>query len=138
MDRLILAVYSALLAAVVVLGGPWWLARMATSGRYRAGLAGRLGVIPSGLGEAVAGRRVVWLHAVSVGEVMAATELVRELRARLPQWVIAVSTTTETGQRLARERFSGTPVFYMPLDFKWVVRRYLKVLHPSLIILMES
>jgi 3-deoxy-D-manno-octulosonic-acid transferase len=135
---LVLAIYSALLAAVVVLGAPWWLVRMATSGRYRAGLAGRLGVIPKGLGEAVARRRVIWLHAVSVGEVMAASELVRELRARLPEWVIAISTTTETGQRLARERFSGTPVFYMPLDFRFVVRRYLKVLHPSLIILMES
>jgi 3-deoxy-D-manno-octulosonic-acid transferase len=135
---LVLAIYSALLAAVVVLGAPWWLVRMATSGRYRVGLAGRLGVIPKGLGEAVARRRVIWLHAVSVGEVMAASELVRELRARLPEWVIAISTTTETGQRLARERFSGTPVFYMPLDFRFVVRRYLKVLHPSLIILMES
>jgi len=50
---LVLAVYSALLAAVVVLGAPWWLARMATSGRYRAGLSGRLGVIPAGLGESV-------------------------------------------------------------------------------------
>ena len=138
MDGLVLAVYSVLLAAVVVLGAPWWLARMATSGRYRAGLAGRLGVIPSGLSEAVAGRKVVWLHAVSVGEVMAASELVRELGARLPEWVIAFSTTTETGQRLARERFANSPVFYLPLDFAFVVRRYLKVLHPTLIILMES
>ena len=135
---LILAIYSALLGAVLVLGLPWWLARMTTSGRYRAGLAGRLGVIPKGLSEAVAGRKVVWLHAVSVGEVMAASELVRELRARLPGWVIAVSTTTETGQRLARERFTDSPVFYLPLDFAFVVRRYLQMLHPSLLILMES
>lgn len=134
---MILAVYSALLAAVLVVGAPWWLARMATSGRYRAGLPGRLGVIPAGLREAVRGRRVIWLHAVSVGEVTAATELVRELRVRLPEWVIAVSTTTETGQRLARERF-GEPVFYLPLDFKFVIRRYLRVLHPNLLILMES
>jgi 3-deoxy-D-manno-octulosonic-acid transferase len=141
-----LAVYSALLAAVLVVGAPWWLARMATSGRYRAGLPGRLGVVPAGLREAVRGRRVVWLHAVSVGEVMAASELVRELRRALPEWVIAVSTTTETGQRLARERFGkvlpeGTPespVFYLPLDFKFVIRRYMRVLHPTLLILMES
>jgi 3-deoxy-D-manno-octulosonic-acid transferase len=135
---LILAIYSALLAAVLVLGAPWWLARMATSGRYRAGLAGRLGRIPAGLEEAVRGRSVVWLHAVSVGEVMAASELVRELGRALPEWVIAVSTTTETGQRLARERFRDSPVFYLPLDFAFVVRRYVRVLHPSLIILMES
>jgi 3-deoxy-D-manno-octulosonic-acid transferase len=112
---------------------------MATSGRYRAGLAGRLGRIPDDLREAVAGRRVVWLHAVSVGEVMAATELVREMRKALPGWVIAVSTTTETGQRLARERFGEeSPVFYLPLDFATVARRYVKVLHPELVVLMES
>lgn len=136
---MILAVYSALLAVVLVAGAPWWLFRMATSGRYRAGLPGRLGRIPDGLDEAVAGRRVVWLHAVSVGEVMAATELVREMRTALPDRVIAVSTTTETGQRLARERFgSESPVFYLPLDFPVLVRRYVKVLHPELLVLMES
>jgi 3-deoxy-D-manno-octulosonic-acid transferase len=136
---LILAVYSALLAAALVVGAPWWLARMATSGRYRAGLAGRLGKVPPGLAGAAAGRRVIWLHAVSVGEVMAATELIRELRRQLPEWVIAVSTTTETGQRLARERLGGqSPVFYMPLDFAVLIRRYLRVLHPELVVLMES
>lgn len=112
---------------------------MATSGRYRAGLAERLGRVPAGLGEAVAGRKVIWLHAVSVGEVMAASELVRELRKALPGWVVAVSTTTETGQRLARERFGAeSPVFYLPLDFAVLVRRYIKVLHPEVLVLMES
>ncbi len=136
---MILAVYSALLAAVLVAGAPWWLARMATSGRYRAGLAGRLGRVPEGLREAAAGRRVIWLHAVSVGEVMAATELVRELRRALPGWIIAVSTTTETGQRLARERFGAeSPVFYLPLDFAVLVRRYVRTLHPEMLVLMES
>ena len=134
----VLAVYSLLLAMVLVLGAPWWLVRIATSGRYRAGLAGRLGVVPETLGKGVRGRQVVWLHAVSVGEVMAATELVRSLRAALPGWVIAVSTTTETGQKLARERFQDSPVFYLPLDFAFVVRRYLHLLRPELLILMES
>jgi 3-deoxy-D-manno-octulosonic-acid transferase len=70
---------------------------------------------------------------------MAATELIRELRRQLPEWVIAISTTTETGQRLARERLGGqSPVFYMPLDFAVLIRRYLRVLHPDLAILMES
>jgi 3-deoxy-D-manno-octulosonic-acid transferase len=112
---------------------------MATSGRYRAGLAGRLGKVPPGVAETTAGRRVIWLHAVSVGEVMAATELIRELRRQLPDWIIAISTTTETGQRLARERLgTQSPVFYMPLDFAVLILRYLRVLHPELIILMES
>jgi 3-deoxy-D-manno-octulosonic-acid transferase len=131
-------IYSSLLLAVLVLGAPYWLVRMATSGRYRAGLRGRLGWVPEGLKAAVAGHDVVWVHAVSVGEVLAATQLVRELKAALPGWVIAVSTTTETGQRLARERLVDSPVFYLPLDLRFAVRRYLRVLRPKMLVLMES
>jgi 3-deoxy-D-manno-octulosonic-acid transferase len=131
-------VYSSLLLAALVLGAPYWLVRMATSGRYRAGLLGRLGWVPEGLRAAVAGREVVWVHAVSVGEVLAAAQLVRELTIARPGWVFAVSTTTETGQRLAKERIAGSPVFYLPLDFRSTVRRYLRVLRPKMLVLMES
>jgi 3-deoxy-D-manno-octulosonic-acid transferase len=111
---------------------------MATSGRYRAGLFGRLGVVPKGLRAAVAGRDVVWVHAVSVGEVLSAIQLIRGLREALPGWVFAVSTTTETGQRLAKERLAGALVFYLPLDFRYAVRRYLRMLQPRMLVLMES
>ena len=131
-------VYSSLLLAALVAGAPYWLARMAVSGRYRAGLAGRLGRVPENLRAAVAGRNVVWLHAVSVGEVMAATRLVRELEEALPGWVVAVSTTTATGQAVATQKLAGSPVFYLPLDFAFAVRRYLKVLRPKMLVLMES
>jgi 3-deoxy-D-manno-octulosonic-acid transferase len=131
-------VYSSLLLAALVLGAPYWLVRMATSGRYRAGLRGRLGWVPEGLRAAVAGRAVVWVHAVSVGEVLAAAQLVREFAIARPGWVFAVSTTTETGQRLAKERIAGSPVFYLPLDFRSTVRRYLRVLQPKMLVLMES
>ena len=67
---------------------------------------------------------------------MAAGRLVGELRAM--GWMVAVSTTTETGQELARRRFPECAVFYMPLDFKWAVRRYLGALRPGLVVLMES
>ena len=130
--------YSSLLLAALILGAPYWLVRMATSGRYRAGLRGRLGLVPEGLRAAVAGRDVIWVHAVSVGEVLAATQLIRELKTALPGWVIAVSTTTETGQRLAAERLTESPVFYLPLDFAFSVRRYLRVLQPKMLVLMES
>jgi len=134
----VMIVYSLLLLATLVVGAPYWLVRMATSGRYRAGLAGRLGVVPRGLRAAVAGRDVVWVHAVSVGEVLSAIQLIRELREALPGWVFVVSTTTETGQRLAKERLKESPVFYLPLDFRYAVRRYLRVLQPRMLVLMES
>jgi 3-deoxy-D-manno-octulosonic-acid transferase len=132
-------VYSSLLLAVLVLGSPYWLVRMLTSGRYRAGLAGRLGRVPAGLREAARGRQVVWVHAVSVGEVLAATRLVGELEAALGDgWRVVVSTTTASGQELARQRFGVERVFFYPLDFGWAVRAYLRVLRPRLLVLMES
>jgi len=130
--------YSLLVMAALIVGAPYWLMRMATSGRYRAGLAGRLGRVPAGLRAKAAGRNVVWVHAVSVGEVMAATRLVQELEDALPGWLVAVSTTTATGQALARERFGSARVFFYPLDLGWAVRAYLKALRPKMLVLMES
>jgi 3-deoxy-D-manno-octulosonic-acid transferase len=133
-----MGVYSSLLLAALVLGAPYWLARMATSGRYRAGLWQRLGRVPAGLKALVAGRSVVWVHAVSVGEVMAATRLVAELEMALPEYVVVVSTTTATGQALARERLGAGRVFFYPLDIGWAVRAYLRALRPKMLVLMES
>ena len=137
-----MAGYSLLLALGLGLSAPWWLWRMAMSGRYREGLSGRLGRVPRALretvDEAARKRHVVWVHAVSVGEVLAIERLVAELREALPGWVIALSTTTATGQAVARKRLAGVPVFFFPLDFAFAVRRYLRVLRPSLVVLVES
>jgi 3-deoxy-D-manno-octulosonic-acid transferase len=110
----------------------------------------RLGAVPERLREAVRGfgsaggkrGRVVWLHAVSVGEVLAASRLVGELEAALSSggeaWRVVISTTTRTGQALARERFGAERVFYFPLDFRWAVGAWLKALNPAALVLMES
>lgn len=151
-DAALMALYSLALTLALLLSSPYWLLRMLTSGRYRAGLAGRLGRVPAALRSAVRGKQVVWLHAVSVGEVLAATQLVRELESRLnaplnamgKNWIIVVSTTTATGQALARERFAGTSaeaspqVFWYPFDFAFAVRACLRALRPRLLVLMES
>jgi 3-deoxy-D-manno-octulosonic-acid transferase len=131
--------YSLLLTLGLLLSSPWWLLRMATTERYREGLRERLGGVPARLCEAVRGKRVIWVHAVSVGEVLAASRLVGELEAALGEgFRVVVSTTTRTGQALARERFGAERVFYMPLDFAWMVRRYLQALKPEALVLMES
>src|SRR5581483_3561485 len=138
--------YSALLVAALVVSSPWWVARMLTTERYREGMSERLGRVPQRLREAVAGvaerRRVIWVHAVSVGEVLAASRLVKELETRLNEsgdgWRVVISTTTRTGQALARERFGAERVFYFPLDFAFAVRAYLRELNPAALVLMES
>lgn len=81
----------------------------------------------------------IWIHAVSVGEVLAAKPLLDGLKQRFRDRAIFVSTTTETGQRLARERLSGADaIFYFPLDWTVSVRRALDSLCPALIVIMET
>jgi 3-deoxy-D-manno-octulosonic-acid transferase len=139
LERVMMLMYSALLTVALVISAPWWLLRMATTQRYREGLRQRLGSVSKTLMHAAAGKRVVWVHAVSVGEVLAASRLVGELSERLGDaFCIVVSTTTRTGQALARTKFGSERVFYMPLDFAFSVRAYMRALKPEAVVLMES
>lgn len=136
--------YSLLLGTGLAVSSPWWLMRMVTTRRYRAGLRERLGNVPARLRSEAKGRRIVWVHAVSVGEVLAAARLVHELETTLnaggagDPWRVVVSTTTQTGQALARERFGAERVFWFPLDFAWAVRAWLFALRPRMVVLVES
>jgi 3-deoxy-D-manno-octulosonic-acid transferase len=129
--------YSALLAAGLLLTLPYWLLQSIRHSKYSAGLSERLGKIP----ERLRGRPsqpTIWVHAVSVGEVMAVSSLVAQLGQRFPQHRIVVSTTTDTGQKLARTRFGAGNAFYFPLDFAFAIRPYLRLLRPELIVIAET
>ena len=131
------SLYSLLLLLALIVSVPWWLLEMLRHGKYRAGLSERLGTVPDRLFNRVA-VNTIWIHAVSVGEVFAISRVVDELKAQLPGWRIVVSTTTDTGQKLARERFGESNVFYVPVDLPFAVRAYLQALRPKLLILAES
>lgn len=135
---MILFFYNVALLAGLVASSPWWLWRMATTQKYREGLAARLGRVPSQLRNLQRERPVIWLHAVSVGEVLAVGRLVQELAAAFPKHRLFISTTTRAGQALARERFGADRVFYCPLDLPWAVRAYINALKPELLILTET
>jgi 3-deoxy-D-manno-octulosonic-acid transferase len=130
-------VYSALLALTLAFASPWWLFQMLRSGKYRAGIGERLGRVPKRL-LADTGRPTVWVHAVSVGEVLALNGLIRRLREEHPQYRIAISTTTLAGQQLARDRFGAGDVFYFPLDFAFAIRTYFAALKPELVVIAET
>jgi len=135
---MILFFYNMALLAVLVAGSPWWLWQMATAQKYRDGLRARLGKVPPALAGLHRERPIIWLHAVSVGEVIAASRLIAELDQAFPGYRLVISTTTRTGQQLARQRFGPNPVFYCPLDLPWAVRAYLNALQPRLLILAET
>jgi 3-deoxy-D-manno-octulosonic-acid transferase len=130
-------IYSALLAAGLLVTVPYWLLQRLRHGKYRDGLGERLGRIPQRLIVTYV-RPVIWVHAVSVGEVLAVSGLVGELAKRFSHYRIVVSTTTDTGQKLARSRFGAENVFYFPLDFAFAIRPYLCLLEPELILIAET
>jgi 3-deoxy-D-manno-octulosonic-acid transferase len=130
-------VYSLLLILAVLLSSPWWLLRMMRHGKYRAGIAERLGRVPRRILQD-AKRPCIWIHAVSVGEVLAVARLIQRLQDSRPEYRVLISTTTKTGQELARKRFGEANVFYFPIDFGIAIRAYFRALRPELVILAET
>jgi len=131
------ALYSALLFLALVLTLPYWLVQMMRHGKYRAGLRQRFGAVPAALvkrGEHPA----IWVHAVSVGEVVASSAVIQALRQNFPAHRVLVSTTTSTGQKLAARRFGAENVFYFPLDFAFAIQPYLDALRPELVVVAET
>ncbi len=132
--------YNLALLTALIASAPWWLWRMMTTHKYREGLKERLGEVPAVLARirSHGSDPVIWLHAVSVGEVLAVSRLVSELDWAFARHRLLVSTTTNTGQALARERFGASRVFYCPLDLPWAVHSYLHRLQPRMLILAET
>ncbi|HEV2799438.1 MAG TPA: 3-deoxy-D-manno-octulosonic acid transferase [Pyrinomonadaceae bacterium] len=129
--------YSLLLTLAIFALLPLFLFDALRHGKYIAGLRERLGDVPS---VDARGRKVIWLHCVSVGETQAARPLARALIKRFPTHTLVVSTTTLTGQTLAREVFrdDAAAVFYFPFDWAWSVRRSLRKIKPSAVLVMET
>jgi 3-deoxy-D-manno-octulosonic-acid transferase len=123
---------------------PYYALRGWRRGEPRTALAERLGSVSRTLidradSSAAANSAAIWIHAVSVGEVLAAKPLAEALKQRFPARAIFVSTTTETGRRLATERLRSVDgIFYFPLDWIVPVRRALRGIRPSVVIVMET
>lgn len=136
--------YRLFSAAAMIFLAPYYLLRGWRRGESAQAFRQRLGSAPAEIAAkasqaAASGANAIWIHAVSVGEVLAAKPIVDGLRTRFPQRPIFVSTTTETGQRLARERLANADgVFYFPLDWVVPVRRALRAIRPSTVIVMET
>jgi 3-deoxy-D-manno-octulosonic-acid transferase len=137
------ALYSLLTAAGMLLLSPYFLLRGLIQGKYLSNLPERLGWrFPSELrgGDSTGStEKGIWIHAVSVGEVLAVLPLAQQLKKRFPLRRLVVSTTTVTGQKIARERMPfADAIFYFPLDWRGPVRRALVAAHAGAVIIVET
>jgi 3-deoxy-D-manno-octulosonic-acid transferase len=139
--RLVRTALDASYAALGVGLLPWALARAALDPKARARWFAYLRDVPARFGRRrprEGDRPCVWVHGVSVGEVKAAARLVESIEARVPGVEVVVSATTDTGRRVALDRYPGRRVEFWPPDLSWVVRPALDRLRPDLLVLVES
>lgn len=112
---------------------PWFLFKYLTTGKYRAGLRQRLGGLPARGSD----RPSIWVHAVSVGELLQIKPLLAALRTRHPDHDIVITYTTKTAAEIAARDFGDYYHCYSPVDLSWVVAKFFRVLKPKLLILVE-
>jgi len=129
-------VYSILLGLGAALTSPYWLIKGIRERKYLANFRQRLGL---SLPEIRQGPNPLLIHAVSVGEVLAAKPLIRNLASQHPAVPLVVSTVTVTGQALAKKEFGGTAsVVYFPFDWDFSIRRFLARICPRAVVLLET
>jgi 3-deoxy-D-manno-octulosonic-acid transferase len=128
--------YSILLFIVLFLIAPFYFFKLRFRRKEKLHLRERLGF---GLPARPSGRPFIWIHAVSVGEVLSLQSFVCGLKTRYPEGVVGVSTLTGAGRRMAEEKMTAADlIFFVPFDFAWCVRRVFNRMDPDLLILAES
>jgi 3-deoxy-D-manno-octulosonic-acid transferase len=133
--------YSVLLCVAGIALLPWFAFRGLRQGKYFHSFARRFGGVPAEAhARAVGGPGAIWVHAASVGEIIAAGPLILKLKQKYPQRALYVSTTTETGQGTAKERLAGVAdgFFYFPFDWAWCVRRTIRAVRPAIVVIVET
>lgn len=138
-------IYNLLMPLVLLVSLPGYVMRMLRRGNYRSHFLQRFGFYQAGVADRLdAVARPCWIHAVSVGEVLIAIKLVREMRRREPGLDVVLSTTTSTGFALANEKSAelgggrALVVIYNPVDFRSIVRRVMRRLKPRMLVLVEA
>ncbi len=132
-------IYSILFPVVFLFFVPGLLFKLWRRPGWKSTFSERFGLFGKRRAELTAYRGAVWVHAVSVGETVLALALLNAWRKQNPELRFVLSTTTTTGQALAREKTpEGVAVIFSPLDFGWVVRRTLRLLQPRLLVIFET
>jgi 3-deoxy-D-manno-octulosonic-acid transferase len=131
--------YNILFTVLFVLSSPYYFWRMWRRGNWQPGFGQRFGYYDANLKQAITNRHVLWIHAVSVGEVNLCTQIIRLLEQRMPNLKIVVSTTTTTGMGELQKRLpTHISRIYYPVDGRKWVARALATIHPEAVVLVEA
>lgn len=130
--------YDILLLLGMVVLIPWYIVRGCIRGKMRQGLRERLGIVSAAALGKLSGRKVIWIHAVSVGETRAAIPLIKGLRRTYPDAAIVLSNVTETGREIAESIPEIDLRIYFPVDFSLTVARALDAIKPALVLIVET
>jgi len=131
--------YNIILIITAIIISPYYLIIILFRGKYRKSIIPKLGGGQTKISSMPKSGRRVWIHAVSVGEVTAAVPIVASLKQKKPDAEIIFSTSTETGQEMARRLIHGAAAFlYFPLDFPCVVRRSIRQVRPDVFVMVET
>ncbi len=131
--------YNIFLVLATIVLSPLILFKLITVPKYRGGLTQKLGRLRKSVMRVIKGTRPIWVHAVSVGEVMAAHPLIRELKKKYPQRKLILSTVTVTGHYTARRRVpEADAVFYFPFDYPCIVRKVITGINPEIVLIAET
>jgi len=131
--------YNILFLIFFALSSPYYFWRMRRRGGWRAGFGERFAIYDAAFRQAVTNRHVIWIHAVSVGEVNLCTQLIAALEPRVPNTKIVVSCTTTTGMAELRRRLpTRISKIYYPIDRRKFVRRAIASVNPEAVILVEA
>ncbi|SHI57242.1 3-deoxy-D-manno-octulosonic-acid transferase [Malonomonas rubra DSM 5091] len=130
--------YNALLVLVSLVLVPYYLLRGLRYGKSRRGIRERLGRFSPEQLEWLQGKRIFWVHAVSVGETRAAVPLLKQLKQKYPEHKILVTNVTETGHAVAKGLSEVDFCLFFPFDFSWVVRRVFQQVKPELVAIVET
>ena len=131
--------YNLLLILGSVFALPFYLLKMITTGKYRSSFLQKFGFLPKEIIKRISKGDIVWLHAVSVGEVLSCISVIKRIRTDHPNIKILLSTVTETGNYTANTKLTDVDaVIFFPLDFRWIVRRVINAVTPRVFIIIET
>ncbi len=133
------SLYNILFLVFFVISSPYYFFKMWRRGNWQTGFRQRFGHYDHKIKQSLTNRHVLWMHAVSVGEMNICVQVCRELESRMPNLKMVVSTTTTTGMGELQARLpAGVSKIYYPIDRRKYVARALATIHPDAIVLVES